>query len=190
MIARILLLAIGTLAVANVSAQQNRDDLSINGFKHWRTGHDINTIQLIPENGNNAIISMGVETIVHVKFNVKQYGEVSFPINSKTPIGEEALSSDLSKSKFITIIYKSNHDVVLQLRQTGVHGGIHNHVVISASNEFKELTLYFSEFEGGLKPLNLNDVAKFNFAFLANNDKDGYAELVIRNFQIDQYKPQ
>lgn len=37
--------------------------------------------------------------------------------------------------------------------------------------------------------LDLADVAKFNFAFLANNVRDGYAELYIYHVTVDRYSP-
>ena len=117
-----------------------------------------------------------------------KYGEVSFPINP-VPAGTEALAVDLHKSRFIKITYRSNVYVVLQLRQTGVHGGTHNHIILPASDSFVSQTIYFSSFKNGLKPLDLSDVAKFNLALLSNSPTDGYAELTVRSFKIDRYKP-
>lgn len=162
---------------------------SINGFTSWITGHDADTRQLIPAKGNNALLSEEGKTIVHVKFEVKQYGEVSFPINTKTPVGAEALSADLSASKQLQITYKSNQQVILQLRQTGVHGGVHPHITLPAADHFTTVTILFSEFEGGKTSLDLTDVAKFNFAFLSNNIKAGFAELSIQSFIINGYNP-
>jgi hypothetical protein len=158
--------------------------LSINGFSQWHTGHDEGTLQLIPVDGTNALAIEDKVIVAHAKFNVKAYGEMSFPIDSRTPEGEEARKVDLGGNKFIAFTYRSNHQFILQLRQTAVHGGKHNHVVIEASPTFVTDSIYFSEFKGGLKPLDLADVAKFNFAFLSNNDKDGYAEIVVRSFAI------
>lgn len=161
---------------------------SINGFYSWITGRDSATIQHIPSNDYNALIKAENSTFAHVKFTVGKYGEVSFPIKP-VPAGSEASSVDLSKSRFIKIRYRSNVNIILQLRQTGVHGGIHNHVVLPASSSFTIQTIYFSSFKGGLKPLDLSEVAKFNFALLENSPSDGYAELTIQSFKIDRYKP-
>lgn len=178
------------LISANIFGQTAGKVLSLGGFGQWVTGHDANTIQVIPAEGNNALVVEDGEVYAHVKFKVSQYGEVSFPINQKTPLHEEALKADLTKSKFIILTYRSNHELVLQLRQTGVHGGIQNHVSLPVASAFKTVKILFSEFKGGLKPLDLSDVAKFNFAVLASNEADGYTEYVIKDFKIDHYKTQ
>jgi hypothetical protein len=166
---------------------QAPEKLSINRFTNWLTGRDSATVQLIPSIGSNALISEDEGTVAHVKFKVAQYGEVSFPIKPSAAI--EARPVNLSKSKFIKIQYKANQEVVLQLRQTGSHGGIHNHYILPRSESFATYTVYFSSFKGGLTSLDLSNVAKFNFAFLANNPAVGYAELIVRSFKIDHYKP-
>lgn len=163
--------------------------VSVNGFTSWITGHDAATTQLIPTPGNNVLKSEDGQTIAHVKFEVKQYGEVSFPINTKTIAGQEALKTDLSAYKQIQITYQANQHFILQLRQTGVHGGVHNQVTLPAANPFTTVVVLFSEFKGGKTPLDLTDVAKFNFAFLSNHTKDGFSELKVRSFIIDGYEP-
>lgn len=177
----------GLLAQVAVG-QESSAKLSINGYTNWLTGHDPNTKQIIPAERNALIVDDSV-VVAHVKFIVKQYGEMSFPINAMSSPEAEALAADLSKSKFVVITYQANQNVILQLRQTGVHGGKHNHVILLATPSFKTVTIYFSEFKDGLTPLDLSDVAKFNFAFLSNNDKDGYAELIVKDVQIEGYKP-
>lgn len=131
----------------------------------------------------------GGKTVVHARFKVNRYGEISTPISASSAPNAEAHRVDLSGSRFVKIKYKANQTVMLQLRQTGVHGGIHNHVLLPPSADFTITTIYFTSFKGGLEPLNLKDVAKFNFAFLDNNTKDGFADLVIQSFVIDRYKP-
>jgi hypothetical protein len=169
---------------------QSKTDRSINGFTQWCTGHDEATQQLFPVNGNDALTLKRGKTIAHAKFNVKGYGEMSFPIDPRTAEGEEARSVDLSRSQFICITYKASHELILQLRQTGVHGGSHNRISLPASKNFATRKIYLSEFKGGKTPLDLSDVAKFNFAFLSKPDKSIYtAELVVRSFVIDQYQP-
>ena len=162
--------------------------LSLDGFTQWRTGHDDKTKQLFPGN-TNGLVRENDKMIVHVKFQVAQYGEVSFPINRETPEGAEALRVDLSGSKFITLSYKSNQKFILQLRQTAVHGGSQNHVTLPASEDYTTATILLSDFSGGLSPLDLSNVSKFNFAFLENNPADGFAELYVEKFEIDNYKP-
>lgn len=151
----------------------------------WQTGHDEGTVQLFPANGIDPVATENKQRLVHVKFNVKQYGEVSFPLNPETPENGEALKTNLSKKKSITLIYQSNEEFVLQLRQTGVHGGIHNHVTIPASMDFKTISIPFTQFKGGKTSLDLTDVSKFNFAFLFNNKEHGYSELKILSFVIE-----
>ncbi len=173
--------------LAVICFAQMDSHLSVNGFSSWITGRDSATIQYIPSDGYNALTIEDNSTVAHVKFKVAKYGEVSFPIKPMTG-GTEAPSVDLSKSRFIKITYRSNVNIILQLRQTGVHGGVHNHVVLPASSSFIQQTIYFSSFSGGLKQLDLSDAAKFNFALLENNLQDGFAELTIRSFKIDHYR--
>jgi hypothetical protein len=153
------------------------------------TGCDSSTVQLIPTTGKSGLMMEGGKTVVHARFKVHSYGEVSIPINSSSAPSAEAHGVDLSASRFIKIKYKANQTVVLQLRQTGAHGGIHNHVLLPASEKFTNTTIPLSSFKGGLKPLDLKDVSEFNFAFLSNNAIDGFADLVIQSFFIDRYKP-
>lgn len=163
--------------------------LSVNGFSLWITGRDSATVQLIPRSGKNGLMMEGGRTVVHARFKVDKYGEVSIPISPSSAPNAEAHAVNLSGSRHIKIKYKANQTVILQLRQTGVHGGIHNHVLLPPSKEFITSTIYFSSFQGGLEPLNLKDVSKFNFAFDGNNQQDGFADLVIQSFIIDRYKP-
>ena len=184
MIARILLLA-SLCLWCSCSAP---GVLTLNGFSQWRTGHDDKTEQIIPT-GANALSRIGDSTFVYVKFRVQQYGEVSFPINRETPEGTEALRVDLSQSRFVQLTYRANQELILQLRQTGVHGGVQNHVVLPASPRDTTLVIAFSEFKGGKTPIDLADVSKFNFAFLKNNPAAGFAELRVSEILIDQYQP-
>ncbi|MFT4031388.1 MAG: hypothetical protein QM669_03155 [Siphonobacter sp.] len=163
--------------------------LSINGFTQWLTGHDGKTEQLFPVNTRDALLTEKGKVWAQVKFNVAVYGELSFPINPNTPEGAEALKVDLSKSRYLKVQYQSNQSVVLQLRQTGIHGGVHNQVILPASKKMKIQKIYFSEFTGGKTPLDLSDVARFNFAFLANPVGQAFAELQVNSFKIDRYRP-
>lgn len=163
-------------------------DLSLNGFNIWAIGHDSATLQLLPAVGKSVLAMEGGKTVVHARFKVSSYAEVHTPISRSSAPGAEALSVNLSGSRFVKIRYKSNQTVVLQLRQTGIHGGVHNHVLLRPSDDFVTTTIHFSLFKGGLEPLNLKDVAKLNFAFLGNNARDGFADLVIESLTIDRYK--
>ena len=171
------------------SQSTGSNPLAIDGYGLWLTGRDTGTVQLIPRVGKNSLTMEGGKTVVHVRFKVNKYGEIYTAINAMSPPNAEALQVNLSGSRYVKIKYKANQPVMLQLRQTGVHGGVHNHVILPASNKFTTTTIYFTSFKGGLTPLDLRDVAKFNFAFLENNAADGFADLVIQSFVIDRYKP-
>lgn len=187
MIPKILLLITCSVYI-NLSAQsQPGGKLSINGFTNWLTGRDSASIQLLPAIGSNALTIIDERTVAYAKFKVSKYGELSFPIRPADAI--EALPVDISKSRFIMIEYRANHEVILQLRQTGVPGGVHHHIILPPTENFVANTIYFSSFKNGLTPLDLSNVAKFNFAFLSNNPVDGYAELMVRSFKIDRYNP-
>lgn len=184
--AYILLLFLVVIKCAHAQSAQ----LSICGFTHWRTGHDDATQQLIPIDGNDPLMFKKGEVFAIAKFTIKGYGEMSFPIDPETPEGEEAMRVDLAESSFVRITYKASHNLILQLRQTGIHGGVHNQVALPASKQFISRTIYFTEFQGGKTPLDLRDVAKFNFAFLGRKDKTSYtAELVVKHVEIQNYKP-
>jgi hypothetical protein len=187
MIPKILLLITCSVCINLSARSQLFGKLSVNGFPNWLTGRDSASSQLIPITGSNPLTTIDDRIVAHVKFNVAKYGELSFPINPTDAI--EALPVNLTKSRFIKIEYKANHEVILQLRQTGIHGGIHNHIVLPVSDSFVNYTVFFSSFKNGLTSLDLSNVAKFNFALLGNNSKDGYAELIVRSFKIHRYKP-
>ncbi len=80
-----------------------------------------------------------------------------------------------------------NQSVNLQLRQYAIHGGTHNQITLPAAPELTTVKIPFSDFKGGLTPLDLANVAKFNFALLSNNTNDGYAELIVKGFKIDKF---
>lgn len=185
----LLIILLGAFLKPGFSQSTGSNPLSLSGFNLWVTGHDSGTVQLIPEIKKTGLAMEGGKTVVHVRFKVNGYGEIHTPISASSAPGAEAHPVDLSGSRYIKIRYKANQTVILQLRQTGVHGGIHNHVLLPPSDDFITSTIYFSSFKGGSEPLNLKDVAKFNFAFLANNEKDGFADLVIQSLTIDRYKP-
>lgn len=171
------------------SQSTGSNPLSLNGFSLWLTGGDSGTIQLLPGRGKNGLMMEGGKTVVHARFKVNKYAEIHTAISAFSAPNAEAHSVDLSGSRYIKIKYKANQEVMLQLRQTGVHGGIHNHVMLPQSDGFTTSTINFSSFKGGSQPLNIKNVAKFNFAFFSNNAKDGFADLVIQSFIIDRYKP-
>ncbi len=166
---------------------QAQPSLQLNGFTQWFTGHSERTRQLIPAQGRQALVRQQGRVRAHVKFDVNGYGELSFPIDPATPPDSEARKVDLSQSAFIRIRYKSNTPIHLQLRQTGVHGGVHPSVTLPRHEKYGTETIYFREFTGGKRPLDLSDVAKFNFAFLSNSVRKNFAELWVESFEIEGY---
>jgi hypothetical protein len=160
----------------------------VNGFAVWQTGHDAQTVQVVPAVGASALTQRKGTPIVHVKFIVSEYGELWFPL-ANTPGDVESAGVDISGSTSITGTNQANQDFILQLRRTGVHGGIQNHVTLPASKKVTTTTIPFAKFSGSLRPLNLADVAKFNFAFPANHVRDGYAEVYIYRVAIEGYSP-
>ncbi len=166
--------------------QLNPAPLTINGFHSWKIGSNTGSKHLIPASGTDPLTLLNATLVAHVRMTVSPWGEMSFPIAGFDQTGEAEVI-DLSGSSFIEITYKSNQSVNLQLRQYAVHGGTHNQITLPASTEFTTVKIPFSDFKGGLAPLDLTKVAKFNFALLSNNTNDGYAELIVKGFKIDKF---
>lgn len=166
--------------------QLNPAPLTINGFHSWKIGSDPASTQLIPTSGTDPLIVLDGSPVARVRMTVSPWGEMSFPIAAFDSTGE-AETINLSGSSFIEITYKANQKVNLQLRQYAVHGGTHNQITLPAASEFTTVTIPFTDFKGGLTPLDLTKVAKFNFALLSNNTTDGYAELIVKGFKIDKF---
>ncbi len=166
--------------------QLNPAPITINGFDDWKIGFNTGSQQLIPASGTNPLVVMDGAAVAHVRLKVSPWGEMSFPIAGFDKTGE-AEAIDLSSSSFIEITYKSNQSVNLQLRQYAIHGGTHNQITLPAAPELTTVKIPFSDFKGGLTPLDLTKVAKFNFALLSNNTNDGYAELIVKGFKIDKF---
>lgn len=171
---------------SGTGCQLNPIPLSIDGFRLFKTGRDTGTVQLIPASGTDPLILLDGSPVVKVRMNVNPWGEMSFPINGFDQTGE-ATQVDLTGSGFIDITYQSNQSVNLQLRQYAVHGGTHNQITLPAAATFTTVRIPFSDFKGGLTALDLTKVAKFNFALLSNNVNDGYAELIVKHFKIENF---
>jgi hypothetical protein len=184
-----LAFAMNCLFTTGYSQSTGSNPLTINGFSLWTVGKDSGTIQLIPQTGRNGLMMEGGKTVVHARFKVNGYGEISLPISSLSAPYAEPPSVNLSASRNIRIRYKANQPIILQLRQSGAHGRVHNHVVLPATGNFTTATVNLTSFKGGLQPLDLKNVSQFNFAFFANNTTDGFADLIIQSFVIDRYKP-
>ncbi len=166
--------------------QLNPAPITIDGFDDWKIGYNTGSQQIIPASGTNPLVIMEGTAVAHVRLKVSPWGEMSFPIAGFDLTGE-AETIDLSGSSFIEITYKANQSVNLQLRQYAVHGGTHNQITLPAASGFTTVKIPFTDFKGGLTPLDLTKVAKFNFALLSNNPTDGYAELIVKNFKIDKF---
>lgn len=187
--ARLLIVITCVLSIGGHSQSTGSNPLAINGFSLWLTSRDSATIQLIPRAGKNGLMMEGGKTVAHARFKVNSYGEISLPISALSIPNVEPPPVNLSASRFVKIRYKSNQPVLLQLRQAGANGPVHNHVLLAASETFTTTSVQLSSFKGGIQPLDLKHVAKFSFALFANNAKDGFADLVIQSFSIDRYKP-
>lgn len=166
--------------------QLNPAPLTINGFHSWKIGGDSASKQLIPASGSDPLVVLDGSPVARVRMTVSPWGEMSFPIADFDQTGE-AETINLSGSSFIEITYKSNQNVNLQLRQYAIHGGTHNQITLPAASEYTTVKIPFTDFKGGLTPLDLTRVAKFNFALLSNNTTDGYAELIVKGFKIDKF---
>lgn len=171
---------------AGGGCQLNPAPLTINGFHSWKIGSDSASKQLIPASGTDPLVVLDGSPVARVRMTVSPWGEMSFPIADFDKTGE-AETINLSGSDFIEITYKANQSVNLQLRQYAIHGGTHNQITLPAASEFTTVKIPFTDFKGGLKPLDLTSVAKFNFALLSNNTTDGYAELIVKGFKIDKF---
>lgn len=166
--------------------QLNPAPLTINGFDDWKIGFNPGSQPIIPASGTSPLAIKDGAAVAHVRLKVAPWGEMSFPLAGVEQSGE-AESIDLSSSRFIEITYQANQSVNLQLRQYAIHGGTHNQITLPAAAEFTTVKIPFSDFKGGLTPLDLTRVAKFNFALLSNNVTDGYADLVVKEFKIDKF---
>lgn len=176
----------GSGTFSGSGCQLNPVPLTINGFHSWKIGSDPASKQLIPASGTDPLIVMEGSPVARVRMQVSPWGEMSFPIAGFDQTGE-AETINLGSSSFVEITYKSNQSVNLQLRQYAVHGGTHNQITLPAAADFTTIKIPFSDFKGGLAPLDLTKVAKFNFALLSNNANDGYAELIVKDFKIDKF---
>ena len=84
-------------------------------------------------------------------------------------------------SGYVKIPYQSNHAAILQLRQSSVHGGSHNQASLPASPDaFTTITLSLADdfkwLGHSTSTLDLSRLGKFNFAFLSQNNHDGFAD--------------
>lgn len=180
----------------NSSSDPTTDTDNVNAYRFWAIGGP--SLVLLPSSGNNGLTNLNDHVVAQLRAQINggSYSEMSVPLNpyaSSDPFSDPAV--DLTASDYVTIRYQSNHDAILQLRQSGVHGGNHNQASLPASpsgistiklslrNDFKWLGYQAST-------IDLSQVGKFNFAFLSQNEDDGYAEIIVHSLKIDQYQPQ
>ena len=74
-----------------------QDQLAIDGFSNWYTGHDTDTRQLIPVPGADPLYRKDGITLAHVKFIVHSYGELAFPIGRPAAVSAEAPGVDITR---------------------------------------------------------------------------------------------
>ena len=184
----------------NSSDQQHQhsENSDVANYRHWAIGGPSSII--IPNSGINGLTQLDGKNVAQLRAVVSpgSYSEMSVPLNpytSNDPFNDPALDLSNTQSTFVTVTYQSNHDAILQLRQSGVHGGSHNQASLPASpNGFSTLTLSLSH---GFKwlghspsTLDLSKLGKFNFAFLSQNNNDGYAQIIVSGLEIENYQPQ
>ncbi len=166
-------------------------DAKIEDYKYWHVGG--NSEILAPTN-RNGLVKIDGKTVAHMKAKVTGYAEMFLPISSKATgvYTDPAVDLTETNSRHVTIRYKSNHEAILQIRASGVHGGNHRRVMLPASPDtFKTLTLdLYTDFNYlGITTDDLKKVGKFNFAFLSNNNQAGFSEITVSDFVIENYSP-
>ncbi|NRB38959.1 MAG: alkaline phosphatase family protein [Pseudomonadales bacterium] len=178
------------------SATASSADVSL--YRHWAVGGP--SPVLIPESSINGLTQINGQNVAHLRAQVSagSYTEMSVPLNpyiSAAPFSDPAVDLSDNPYRKVTITYQSNHPAILQLRQSGVHGGSHNQAVLPASPDgFISITLILnSDFlwlGHSASTLDVSKLGKFNFAFLSQNEGDGYAEIIISGLHIQDYQPQ
>lgn len=164
----------------------------IDGFQFWSLGKDDKTVMLLPSqevNNSNAKRLENNQVIAHGKFVISGWGELYSPLLQEHKDTEKPV--DISSSNWVEIEYASNREVQLQLRHAFIHGGTHNHFQLpNTFNKYQKIRINFASFQGGLSPLDLKRVAKFNFAMIGKNDLADYSELKVRKILIENFKPE
>ena len=182
------------------SNQQNQhsENSDVANYRHWASGGPSQII--IPNSGINGLTQLNGKNVAQLRavVNPGSYTEMSVPLNpyiSNDPFSDPALDLSPIQSTFVKVTYQSNHNAILQLRQSGVHGGSHNQASLPASpNGFTTLTLNLTQDFKWLghssSTLDLSNLGKFNFAFLSQNNNDGYAQIIVSGLEIENYQPQ
>ena len=186
----------GEPQTAGQDNQQSKANSDVANYRHWAIGGPSQI--LIPAAGISGLTQLNGQNVAHLRARINRgsYTEMSVPINpylSGDPFSDPAV--DISNSRWVKLTYKSNHQAILQLRQSGVHGGSHNQAALPASpNSFTSITLDlatdFKWLGNSASTLDLSRVGKFNFAFLAQNETDAYAEIIVSSLEIEHYQPQ
>ena len=166
-------------------------DAKIEDYKYWHVGG--NSEILAPTN-RNGLVKIDGKIVAHMKAKVTGYAEMFLPISSKATdvYTDPAVDLTATNSRHVTVHYKSNHEAILQIRVSGVHGGSHRKATLPANpNGFKALTLdLYTDFSyTGITTDDLKKVGKFNFAFLSNNTTAGFSEITVSDFVIENYSP-
>ena len=164
----------------------------IDGFKFWSFGKDPMTSMVAPAKDHyktGAIHILDDQGFAHAKFKVKIWGEMYTSLLQLSR--ESELPVDISKSRWVEIEYAANRIVTMQLRHAFTHGGTHNHVLLDDTDgHFVTVRISFSDFKGGLKPLDLTNVSKFDFAMVGKNESADFSEIKIKHLIIDGFNPQ
>lgn len=170
----------------------------VSQYRYWNTGFGNATI-LIPSSGRNALTSENGKITAHMRAEIQPdgYAEMSVPLDPyqfTDPLRDPSVDLSRSNSTIVRVTYSSNHPAILQLRQSGTHGGNHNQVNLPASpNIYTTLNINLpTDFLWlGTDPstLEMSNLGKFNFAFLSHNTTAGYAEIKVRELIIENYLP-
>lgn len=191
-------------ATDNTDGMNNTDntdisdaDSDVTSYRHWAIGGPSQI--LIPSSGIDGLTTSNGKNVAHLRarINSGSYTEMSVPLNpysSGDPYLDPAVDLSNTQSDYVKITYQSNHDAILQLRQSGVHGGSHNQASLPASpNGFTSVTLSlandFKWLGQSTSTLDLSRLGKFNFAFLSQNNQDGFAEIIVSGLEIENYQP-
>ncbi len=108
---------------------QSSENSDVANYRHWVIGGPSQVV--IPGTGTNGLTQLDVKNAAHLDacINSSSYSEMSVPLNpylSNDPFMDSALDLSNNQSSFVKVTYQSNHDAILKLRQSCVHGGSYN----------------------------------------------------------------
>lgn len=114
----------------------------------------------------------GIVSLTATKYPI---GEIELNVMiSQTLLNDGNSINFTNKSKYVSIVYKSSHDIKLQARERNtegtecIHGGSHARVNLPASpNSFSKIKIYWTDFKQDElldgRSLDIHNLCKFNF---------------------------